>query len=125
MRDWVPIVVAAFAVAAALANYRGTLRVSKSNEEGNHLKWLQVARDDAQAAKREADATREESAETRRELTRTKREVSELHDLVDELTRWTLRVIAAKDDPQISLTELRQIIDGGPPSIRPTLNRGD
>jgi hypothetical protein len=62
MRDWVPIVVAACALAAALANYRGTLRVSRSNEEGNHLKWLQAFREDARDAKKEADETREESA---------------------------------------------------------------
>lgn len=125
MRDWVPIVVAACALAAALSNYRGTIRVSRANEAGNQLKWLQEARDDAakarteaDRAKTEADETRDESAQTRREIMQTRRELIELRDLVDELTRWTLRVVAAKNDPDITLDDLRHIIDNGPPSLR-------
>jgi hypothetical protein len=44
---------------------------------------------------------------------------------VDELTRWTLRVIAAKNDPATTLQELRQIIDNGPPSVRPKVRGVD
>lgn len=118
MRDWVPIVVAAFALAAALANYRGTLRVSRSNEEGNQLKWLAEAKSEAAAAKREADEAAEESAEVRRELVKTRRQVAELNDIVEELTRWTLRVLAWKSDPDMTMDEIRRLINGGPASMR-------
>jgi hypothetical protein len=124
MRDWVPLMVAAFALAAAIANYRGTIRVSRANEEGNQLKWLQAAREEAHAAKEEADETREECAATKRDLAQTERKLVELGDLVEELTRWTLRVLAWKDDPGMSMEEIRRLINGGPPSMRRQIGRG-
>src|SRR3982751_3561786 len=113
MRDWVPIIVAVCSLAAVLINYRSTKRVSQSNEEGNHLKWLQAARDDAQVARKGADAARVEADEAKHELSQTKRELVELNDLVDELTRWTLRVVSAKNDRETTLAELGRIIGHG------------
>lgn len=118
MRDWVPIVVAACALLAAYANYRGTLRVSKSNEEGNQLKWLAEAKRDAADAKREADEALEEAAQAKRELAQTRRKAAEMEDTIEEVMRWVLRVVTWKDDPGMTLDELRRLIDHGPPPLR-------
>jgi hypothetical protein len=132
MRDWVPLLVAGCALVAALVNMRGTLRQAGASQESNQIKWLQEAKDDAHKAKAEADRAKteadevhEESALIRRQLNQTRREVAELRDLVEELTGWALRVIAAKSDPNITLPELRQVIDHGPPSIRSTARKID
>lgn len=118
MRDWIPVVVALCALAAGLANYRGTLKVSRSNEEGNQLKWLQEAKNDAAAAKKEADEAADEAAEVKRELAHVRRKAAEMEDLMEEVVRWVLRVVAWKDDPTMTMEELRVLIDHGPPSLR-------
>lgn len=130
MRDWVPLLVAGCALLAAMVNMRGTLRQSSASQEANQIKWLQEAKDDAARAraeavraKTEADECMETCAQNRRLLSQTRVEVSELKDLVEEITRWTIRVVTAKEDPKVTTGELKQIIDHGPPSLRSTTRK--
>lgn len=118
MRDWAPIVVTLVSMVAAVYAARASTRATRVNEDGNRIKWLQEAKDEARLAKSEAERATEEAAEVRRELATTKRKAVELGDLLEEYTRWALRVIDWSCDDSMPHAELRRLINGGPPSLR-------
>lgn len=118
MRDWVPLAVACCALIGAVYGAVASGRATKVNQEANQIKWLQDARVESAAAKREADAATDVAASARRELNQTRRETAEVRDLVEELTRWILRVVDWSHDTTVDGPELRRLINGGPPSLR-------
>jgi transposase-like protein len=118
MRDWIPFLVAGLGAAAGFYGAWASSRATRVNQEANQIKWLQEARTDSISAKREAAEASEEAAEIRRDLVQTRRETVELRDLVEELTRWTLRVVNWAHDDTVDGLELRRLINGGPPSLR-------
>lgn len=111
MRDWIPFFVAGIGALAGFYGAWASSRATKVNQEANQIKWLQDAR-------REAAEATEEAAEAKRDLKQTRRETVELRDLVEELTRWTLRVVNWAHDDTVDGQELRRLINGGPPSLR-------
>lgn len=118
MRDWVPLVVAICALLAGGYGAQASMRATKVNQEANQIKWLQEARTESAAAKKDADAATDAAASARRELNQTKIETAEVRDLVEELTRWILRVVDWSHDTTVDGPELRRLINGGPPSLR-------
>jgi len=125
MRDWVPLVVGVLGLLGALYAARVARSATAVNAEANQIKWLQEAKGEAAQARADAVQLRrdfeqmsETAANTRRDLSQTRREVIEQRDLIEELTRWTLRVVDWAHDPETTWPELRRLINGGPPSMR-------
>lgn len=123
MRDWVPLVVAFCALFAGSIAAIASMRATRVNQETNQIKWIQEARDQATAVRKDLDETTQDLAQTKRDLGQTKREVIEQRDLVEELTRWIIRVVGWAHDATVDGTELRRLINGGPPSMRASLRR--
>lgn len=126
MRELMPLVIALAALFGAFLAYRASTRATAVNQEANQIKWLEQAKNEAAAAKREADSARQEATETKRELAQTKYKAVEFGDLLEEYTRWILRVIGWARDEALPEQELRRLINGGPPSLRTgTRNEGN
>jgi hypothetical protein len=118
MRDMIPLIVAACSLVGVLYSVTASRKATRVSQETNQIKWVEDARREAHAAKKEADEVKEDLVTTRREVLSTRREAQELHDLVDELTRWTMRVVNWAQDDTVGYDELRRLINGGPPSLR-------
>lgn len=121
MRDWAPMVVALCALAAGIFAGIASIRATKTNQEANQIKWLADAREQTVTIRRDLDKTQEDLATTRRDLVQTKRQITEQSDLVEEATRWIMRVIDWAHDDTVDHAELRRLINGGPPSLRTEL----
>jgi hypothetical protein len=124
MRDWGPLVVAVCAMVGALYAARASTRATRTNQEGNQIKWLADARDETARIRKDLDEATDELATTKRETKQTKAEAAELRDLIEELTRWVMRVVDWAHDETVDGPELRRMINGGPPSMRGTIGRG-
>jgi type II secretory pathway predicted ATPase ExeA len=124
MRDWGPLLVAICALLGAVYAGRVSTRATRVNQEANQIKWLSDARSEAVSIRKDLDAATDELAETKRETKQTKAEAVELRDLIEELTRWVMRVVDWAHDETVDGPELRRLINGGPPSMRGTIGRG-
>lgn len=123
MRDWVPLVVAVCALAAGVFAGIASIRATKTNQEANQIKWLADAREQSAKVQRDMDKVQEDLATTRRDLVQTKRQITEQSDLIEETTRWCIRVIDWAHDDTMSHAELRRLINGGPATLRAELHR--
>jgi hypothetical protein len=123
VRDWVPLVVAMCALAAGLFGGFASMRATRVNAEANQIKWLEEARTQAASVRKDLDATSADLVSTNRNLAQANGRIAELGDLVEEMTRWTLRVVDWAHDDNVDGPELRRLINGGPPSMRASARR--
>lgn len=123
MREWLPLVIAVCALITGGIAAIASTRATRVNQESNQVKWLQEARDQAASVRKDFTEMSEDFADTRRELGQTKRDVIEQRDLVEEMTRWIIRVVDWSHDATVDGPELRRLINGGPPSMRAALRR--
>lgn len=117
------MVVALCALAAGIFGGIASIRATKTNQEANQIKWLADAREQSVTIRADLDKARDDLADTRRDLVQTKRQVTEQRDLIEEVTRWIIRVVDWAHDETVDAAELRRLINGGPASFRAELRR--
>jgi hypothetical protein len=125
MREWGTLVIALLSVAAGLYATKASREATRTSRETNQIRWLQEARVEAESAKKdlrelrsEADSLHDDMAETKREMRAAEVKLTEATDVIEELSRWALRVITWAADPTIDREELRRLINGGPSYLR-------
>lgn len=130
--QYVALIVAVCGLIGGIYGARTARRAAAVGSEANQIKWVELAKAEAESARREAtaakgdaedarrdaDAAKDEAAQARRDLAQYRRDAVEVHDVLDELTRWALRVVNWAQDESINRGELARLINGGPPSLR-------
>lgn len=128
--DWVAFLAALLAFASAIfgvvSSGRANRRTAQNVQSATNLDWVRQARAEAESAETklikaetalEKASMRAERAERR--LESMEQRMNDVDRGAAELAAWIWRVIDAAHDPAVDGPRLRQIVNGGPPGLRP------